>query len=275
MRSFHEIAKETLPKQGVKIVHMVMSPTGAQFLPEQKLSTDMICHWCQGTEGHAVYNDPKTGTDIVWICGNAECKTRENVSRSSTANIPAAPRKGVKWPVFCELNGIGDLHHNVKFDLMTQSAGKTDYLQKFAKKPSGIILMHGPSGTGKTYAAMATLELMTRDNPSALFYTQRTLADKWLASFKQDMGNFKSRLRTVDLLVIDDFGSGTPSPGFLTFLLDLIDFRMQWRSKGTVITTNLLPNKMSEFCGEALSDRLNTGQGFKFEGVTRRKNQDL
>lgn len=170
------------------------------------------------------------------------------------------------------MNGIGDVYHDVCFESIDQSKGKIDYLRKFCANPmGGIIVMYGPPGTGKTYASMAACELFTRSKISAKFFTHKTLASQWMQSFRDNNHQLLvSKLERVELLVIDDFGTSEPSEKFMAFMMDLINARIQWKDRGTIISTNLVPDKLSEFCGHALSDRLRTGQKFQFEGNSRR-----
>jgi DNA replication protein DnaC len=183
----------------------------------------------------------------------------------------ATPKRALEWPLFCEISGIGDLHYGVKFENIQQSAGKVDYLLKFAAKPYGIIFMQGEPGTGKTFASMAVCELFTRKNTSCIFTTQKQMLNNWLDTFKSDrVSNYIERVSNCNLLVLDDFGVGDVSPGFMSFFMDLINTRMQWSDRGTIITTNLDAKTFAVFCGEALSDRINTGQQFVFKGKTRR-----
>ncbi len=81
---------------------------------------------------------------------------------------------------------------------------------------------------------------------------------------------FLSSLKTCKLLVIDDFGTGDIPENFMTFFMDLINTRTQWTDRGTIITTNLDNKTLGIKCGEALANRLTTGQQFKFEGASRR-----
>ncbi len=132
--------------------------------------------------------------------------------------------------------------------------------------------MQGPAGSGKTYSAMATCELFTRDDGSCLFFTQKQLADQWQANFNSDKPYlFREKIYSYALLVVDDFGTKDPTPGFLEFFMDVINTRMQWKRRGTIITTNLDDKNMAQFCGSSLSDRLNTGQKLIFTGKTKRK----
>jgi DNA replication protein DnaC len=145
-------------------------------------------------------------------------------------------------------------------------------MAKFAEKPKGLIVMQGTPGNGKTYAAMALCEKFSRTSRSVLFTTQKQLADAWLNTFKeQRQSNYSDELMRVKLLVIDDFGTAEMSKSLLEFFMQLINTRLQWSDRGTVITTNLSDAKLAEFCGDALVDRINTGQKFEFTGPSRRK----
>ena len=75
--------------------------------------------------------------------------------------------------------------------------------------------------------------------------------------------------------MIDDFGTGEIPEKFMTFFLDLINSRMQWRRKGTVITTNLPNDELAKVCSEALANRLRTAQYFIFNNDSRRSKQIL
>jgi DNA replication protein DnaC len=98
----------------------------------------------------------------------------------------------------------------------------------------------------------------------------------WLNSFACGLAfPYVPSLKSCNLLIIDDFGTAEMSKDFLAFFMELIDYRMQWKKRGTVITTNLNDDKLIEFCGEPMCDRFNTGQTFIFEGKTRRKSKPI
>ena len=131
--------------------------------------------------------------------------------------------------------------------------------------------MRGDPGTGKTYAAMAICEFFTRKSKLGVFTTQKNMSNNWLINQNEKTSNYVNNLMVTPLLVVDDFATGEPNPKFLEFFLEIINTRMQWTNRGTVITTNLDIKKFSSFCGAALAGRIMTGQVFNFEGETRRK----
>lgn len=271
MKKLSDIAKNYLKtEQEGKIVAFIAERNGWRRLSQPTFSLDMKCSICDGSEHYTPFVDPSLGVERVWICKICNCKPY-NPENSNRATITQPARfYGIQWPLFCEINNIGDVNHGVKFEDIKQSDGKISYLLKFAQNPSGIILMQGDPGTGKSFAALATCELFTRKNTSAIFTTQRQMFNDWMETFKNNT-NYIQKISEKDLLVVDDFGTAEISAGFMSFFMDLINTRLQWKGRGTIITTNLNNQKFSNYCGEALSDRINTGQLFEFKGKTRRK----
>jgi len=275
MKTLSSVCEETLTsleQEKFILCDYVMTPQGACLMSQPILSTDYSCGYCDGKKCYCPYLDPSISDKRVWLCSNTLCEVYKKKSNLQATTPLAAPRRAIEWPKFCEISGIGDIHYGIKFDDIQQSPGKVDYLLKFVAKPFGIIFMQGDPGTGKTFASMAVCELYTRKNTSCIFTTQKQMLNNWLDAFKSErFSNYNERVTNCNLLVVDDFGVGDVSPGFMSFFMDLINTRMQWSDRGTIITTNLDPKTFALFCGEALSDRINTGQQFVFKGKTRRK----
>lgn len=270
MKLASEIAKTFLPEKGDgKVVEFIAVIGGWKKLQGPTISTDLQCPEC-GNQGHYTpLVDPNKDATRVWICSNGLCMTNSKLSMPRQVITPTKVQRAIEWSVFAEINGIGNLHHDIKFEDVDQSDAKRSYMLKFVSQPQGIIFMQGEAGLGKSFASMAMCEMFTRRNTSCIFTTQRKMTNDWLETF-QRFTNYVEKVNNCALLVIDDFGTAELPPGFLSFFMDLINTRMQWNNRGTVITTNLDDKKFGEFCGDALIDRINTGQKFKFEGKTRR-----
>lgn len=236
---------------------------------EPTLSTELQCPVCGKKEHYAVFLEPSRDARKVWICADGGCESNKKKFSSQATIIPPTQRRALEWTLFCELSGIGDTNHDVTFEKIDQSAEKISYLLKFAKKPRGIIFMQGGPGSGKTYASLGVCEFFTRSSQSAIFSTQKQIFANWQCA--DYINNYISKIMTCSLLVIDDFGTGEISPVFMTFFMDLINTRMQWTDRGTIITTNLNDKDFSNYCGAALNDRVKTGQKFVFTEKTRRK----
>jgi DNA replication protein DnaC len=250
-----------------KLINYILTSDGYLPLPKPIHLSDLVCQHCGSKEFYSVMMEDKS---YAAFCGRTCEPSRLSKSLSATTTPPNSLR-AILWPLFCEKNGIGNKNHDVKFEGIQQNKEKVDYLLKFATSPEGIIFMRGDPGTGKTYAAMAVCEYFTRRSISCIFTTQRQMLQKWTSSFDEKGSNYISSLSNASLLVVDDFGIGEPNAKFLEFFMDLINTRLQWKGKGTIITSNLTTQKFMFFCGEALGDRIITGQYFEFKGNSRRK----
>lgn len=255
-----------------KVIHATMDQRGITYLPAPIMSSEACCSDCKGSKGASWPIDVINGNhDRVWFCVEPICMTKVKRSNDKTTRGSLNSKRALEWPLFCELNNLGDKVLDVTFEKMEQSNEKKAYLLKFAQKPNGIILMKGPKGTGKTYASMALCEMYTRNSSSCLFYTQDSLSTAWLEAQKSDHPiAFRDKIHKVNLLIVDDFGLKEHSPGFMQFFMSAIDTRMQWSTRGTVITTNLDEGSLGKYCGDSLMDRLNTAQPFIFSGKSRR-----
>lgn len=267
MKFLHTEAKKQCSLEP-RLCHYYASSDGYQPLEEPAMSNQISCRFC-GCEwgGTLMLEDKKR----AWFCGRI-CEASKLVKSKSNAMVAPTSQRSLEWPLFCEINGIGDKYHDVCFENIRQSDEQIKYLREYAKKPNDLILMSGPSGLGKTYACLALCELYTRHSTSCMFFTQASLFEKWKQTAnRDDISNFVSKSKETSLLIIDDFGTSELSPTFLAFCLDLVNSRMQWTNRGTVITTNLDSKKFNSMVGEAMSDRLNTGQILLFSGQSRRK----
>jgi hypothetical protein len=254
-----------------KIVHHIAVIGGWKKLDNPTLSNELECLICKGKE-YTTWPIDQNNPEIVWFCKNSVCAVTslQNCRKATTTQVVS--RRAFLWPLFCEINDIGDKAHDICFEKIDQSAAKLEFLAKFVSNPEGIIFMQGKPGLGKTYAALGVCEFLTRKHSDVYFTTHRGLFQKWLENnTTQKYENYFRRIKEAILLVIDDFGVCEPSPGFMSFFMDLINSRRESRNRGTIITTNIDKKMLSEICGDSLMDRLNTGQQFKFEGESRRK----
>lgn len=256
-----------LSERGNKLCHFMTTSEGYKPIDPPKLAQDLVCPFC-GTAEYFLWKleDDKR----AWTCGLVCKPSKLPKLVDPSLGIPK-PNRAILWPLFCEINGIGDCYHDVVFENVNQSAAMKDYMLRFATKPKSILLMRGAPGTGKTYAALAICEYYTRTQNSCVFTTQKRMATDWLECVKAEKLNYIDIINTTSLLVVDDFATGEPGPGFMSFFMDMINTRMQWTNRGTIITTNLCDNKFNSFCGEALTDRILTGQEFQFKGQSKRR----
>lgn len=266
MKLLSEISKIN-PSREEKIVHFHTSSWGELPINPPCKASEFKCPYCGERNYFLMMHGPEKR---VWACNNV-CVGSKLPRSDRAISIKVDGKRSLEWPLFCEMNGIGNAYYDVKFENIDQAQPKLDYLSKFVAFPKGIILMQGDAGTGKTYAAMALCEFFTRANESCIFTTQKQMSSDWLLAQSDKLNNYVSRISNVRLLIIDDFATGEPTSKFLEFFMDLINTRNQWKERATVITTNLEGKEFNLFCGEALSDRIMTGQIMKFKGSSRRK----
>ena len=249
----------------------IQTHEGLKKLDIPIVSDQHACEFCSGKLHYVISVNSENKDKMVWLCGNGDCLTYKLRKKLQATNTPPTPLKPQEWPLFCEINGIGDVNHDVRFENINQTKEKIAFLRKFATNPHGIALMKGGTGNGKTYAAMATCELFIRSNNTTfcIFCTQKQMMSEWLKEFNQ-VNCYIDRITKCRLLVVDDFGTGNLPPGFMSFFMDLINTRMQFTDRGTIITTNLNDAELEKVCGEALWDRISTGQVLEFKEKSRR-----
>jgi DNA replication protein DnaC len=271
MKNFLELS----PSTEVKIIHTIMTRNGTVPLEKSMRSTEIVCKFCGGDKGYTCKDNPEESNKNCWICANFRCEVTTGAEWWKEKYLKLETRvrlqKGVCWAVFCEINSIGDVYHDLKFDDIEFKDEIKQILKKHITSCQGIVIFHGVIGKGKTYTALCMLQLFTTENSSAIFIKQKRLFDEWLEFTRNgNFSLFRKKIEGVCFLVIDDVGTKDLTPSFLEFLLDIIDFRMQWKRKLTVITTNVLNENFSETFGDRLADRLSTAFCLKFSGESRR-----
>ena len=147
-------------------------------------------------------------------------------------------------------------------------------LTQYALVPKGYLLLVGPNGTGRTYAAKAILHHQKLyDSDDYQFITQSELNSQWkhqLAEWKDDL-YLLDQYKRYKFLILDDIGTRIPSPAFGDFIYAIIDKRCN-NYQSTVITTNLNSSQMRERFGDAITSRVASGMVIRFKGKDRRIN---
>lgn len=112
----------------------------------------------------------------------------------------------------------------------------------YAGSPKGWLLFEGGYGTGKTHLAAAIGNVRLAEGDTVVFITAPDLLDQLRNTFspssEDSYDNVFERLRTADLLILDDLGAENPSGWALEKLYQLINHRYAGQLP-TVITTNL------------------------------------
>lgn len=137
------------------------------------------------------------------------------------------------------------------------------------------ILFCGATGLGKTWLACALAQYACRHGHSALFLRMPRLGEELrVLHGSGSFGKWLLQLAKIDVLVLDDWGTGTLDPGMRNDLLEIIDGRAA--RKATIITHQLPVEHWHGWIGDAtiadaMLDRLlQREHRFALEGDSRR-----
>ncbi len=111
----------------------------------------------------------------------------------------------------------------------------------FARHPQGWLLFYGGYGCGKTHLAAAIANALLQQGREVIFVTVPDLLDHLRAAYAPDSPTSYDerfeRVRTVDVLILDDLGTESATPWALEKLFQLLNHRYLAQAP-TVITTN-------------------------------------
>ena len=266
-----DIASNLLSPSGPKMVRYIAALGGWRRLPKDTLSSELSCPICEGIACFTPIAYPERSNEKVWICAKLNCEAITQVLGSKATDTPTNARRAKEWAVWCQENDIPDLDRECTFQGISQSPADMLKIRNFMSGKKPFLILAGEPGTGKTYTSLGICEKFTQLSASCYFTTQKKMAADWGETFKANGSvNYIPKITNVSLLVIDDFGTGSATPTFLSFFMDLINSRMRWKNRKTIITSNLQPEALSDLCGDALLDRLRTGEMLLFDGPSRR-----
>jgi DNA replication protein DnaC len=114
--------------------------------------------------------------------------------------------------------------------------------ENYAADPSGWLVLQGSYGCGKTHLAAAIANTCLDRGTAVLFMTTPDLLDHLRSTFGPSSevryDQLYDRVSNVDLLVLDDLGSESPTAWAMEKLYQIINHRYAYRLP-TVITTNV------------------------------------
>lgn len=277
MEKFKSLNSTISDEKVLKFIHAIQHEKEILSLETPILEEEARCPMCSGSQGYVYTYGAQNSNQRFWFCGTSKCLDRVLAHRAQEGISPLEiPKRALEWKEFCDYYELGDRYYDIKFENIKQNKTRIEYLLKFCNTPKGVILMQGDTGSGKSYAALGTCELYTRNSRECQYFSNSSLMSEWLKSYQNGyLGDVKKKVIETPFLVVDDFGTNTPTPGFLDFFMEVMDKRLQWSNRGTIITTNLSDEDFSRFCGEALTDRIMTGLTMEFKGTTRREKQKL
>lgn len=130
-------------------------------------------------------------------------------------------------------------------------------LTRFLVDKQGFLVIHGPSGTGKTHLLAAIYADQANLVDSIRVLTDRALFRK-LRSGMSGEGDYLEALEMLmdsHLVMIDDIGSSGHTDWREEVLMEAIDTRYR-ENRPTILTSNLDKEQISEAYGERISSRM-------------------
>ncbi len=116
--------------------------------------------------------------------------------------------------------------------------------------PKDWLFLHGPFGVGKTHLAVAAAAERERRGDEIFFATVPDLLDYLRATFAPDSNvaydDLLDRIKTVDLLVLDDMGAERSTPFAEDKLFQIINYRYESRL-ATIITSSHYHDEIATF----------------------------
>ena len=198
------------------------------------MTKDMKCLRCNGVKGLSVLLDPAKGDERMWFCMNGDCLKADSVPPLEHV---AKKREGF-WLPWLQANDLGDKKRDLSGDVQ-QELELIKAMVRFARKPEGVLVFSGKPGVGKTYASLKVAYEYLLWKGDCLFFSAHRLRDVWLQAQREgNLGQLMERLRGYGLLIVDDVGQPDATAGFMAMLFELLDYRMQWSDRGTLLTTN-------------------------------------
>jgi DNA replication protein DnaC len=165
------------------------------------------------------------------------------------------------------LTAKGELHDDVA-DWVGRLLEWNDPTSPDAPLP-GNLLLGGPIGCGKTWTAWEVIEkgALAGFDGSWLFATSADWQDTVAPPVDRER---LRKMRSVDLLILDDFGSGRINEWQRECLLGVVDER--WANARPIIVT-FNAESLRDMVGERIASRLAHGvTTVAFEGDDRRRN---
>lgn len=204
----------------------------------------------------------------------------------------------------CLMENLPIKEENLKtYNTIEKYLSKIDYYVE--EKGVGLFLYSIPNkenlfgtGTGKTTSAITILneyvlhavkkhlkgETEIKGINPALFVKASEFQNKYNSQFRGSQENqkeasdsfyrFKSRMKKVPLLVIDDIAVRDCTEAFKNELFEIIDYRAT-EGLATIYTSNFPLDKITEFLGERIASRIDgmtvklgfTGKDFRVGGI--------
>ncbi len=229
-----------------------MTIDGSSLLPERQGAGQPDCPYCHGAGfvrldvplGH-----PQFGKAVPCSCRRDERRLRRLARLRHSGNLEQLHR--MTFDAF-QTQGIESPEASMHLELVL------DTCREYAANPHGWLLMRGTHGCGKTHLAAAIANYRVERGMPVLFEVVPDLLDRLRATYAPSSpvsyDEHFDLVRTVELLILDDFGTQNATPWAVEKLYQLLNYRYN-AELPTVITTNQTLGEMDPRLASRLGDR--------------------
>ncbi len=210
------------------------------------------CPYCHGTgfvrldvePGHPLF-----GKAVPCKCKRQEIRKKRLASLRRTSNLDQLQR--MTFETFrIETVEASEASLHLQFVLET--------CKNYSHDPSGWLLLSGTHGCGKTHLAAAIANDRLSKALPVIFETVPDLLDHLRGSYAPNSpvsyDEHFDMLRTIEMLILDDFGTQNATPWASEKLYQLLNYRYN-AELPTVITTNQAISEMEPRLASRLGDR--------------------
>jgi DNA replication protein DnaC len=226
------------------------SAAAADLPPEE--DEDDVCPRCHGAgflRRDVPLNHPDFGKAVPCECVRAETEETRLARLQRYSSL--GPLTRLTFDNLIEHGRSTNPRDRDLFRSLVQDA------RGFAETPEGWLLIHGPSGAGKTHVAAAIANRCLDRGQPALFVVVPDLLDHLRASYRpnSDMGYdaLLEQVRLAPVLILDDLGTQSSTAWAQEKLFQILNHRYNAQMP-TVVTTNLSIDRIDERLRMRLTD---------------------
>lgn len=129
------------------------------------------------------------------------------------------------------------------------------------------LFLHGPAGTGKSSAVLATCDYML----TACYSTVDEACDAEMANDKGPAQVFWSAVREKHLAVLDEVGArATVGDLHFSVVKKFADLRELYAQRAAIYVSNVAPRSITSIYDDRIASRLLAGTVFHLDGADRR-----